>query len=197
MWVAYLRLAVLGKHDVRVCSFHSTTNNCFPRARSLAQNRRARGHKIATAPHFSLLAAHRDPAEPKLPNLLCNWVPVCFHSPRQLVTSPAKLAWMCQDENRRGSFPMWNQGKGRTKMGQRPRKTLLPTAGHLYTLPSWGFTARHRCRSQWIKEHKLMPASGLHYHIHQQVNKTPKFFANIYWLLNWTITNHLWMNVNA
>ena len=30
------------------------------------------------------------------------------------------------------------------------------------------------------KERKLLPASGLRCHIHQQVNKTPKVFANIY-----------------
>lgn len=39
------------------------------------------GHKIATAPPFSLLAAHRSPAEPKLPDPPCSRVPVCFHSP--------------------------------------------------------------------------------------------------------------------
>lgn len=80
-WVAYQRLAVLGEHDVRIRSFHSTAHNCFPRARLLAEKSRDRGYRRAIAPRCSLLAAHRDSAGLKLLHPLHDWVLVCFHSP--------------------------------------------------------------------------------------------------------------------
>lgn len=110
---------------------------------------RERGHSQRTGgmggtrqlqPFISLWWQQREPAEPKPPHPL-SWVPVCYHCPGQLATSPAKLAWrqkeLCQEENRRGSFPMWNQAwkdQGGPEPREAPARCRAPLGSSLLPL---------------------------------------------------------------